>query len=122
MSDDFVRNFFAAADAMDVERFAAYFTHDIVWRYGNSPAVQGIDIVLAQYRQISGVVKAVRHDIVGIWRDGDCVTVETLANYFDHHGRHFAFPACNVMQVEGERFRDVRVFVDNHELFVPPAG
>ncbi|PQM26021.1 hypothetical protein CVO77_13030 [Sphingopyxis lindanitolerans] len=45
MSEEFVRRFFAAADAMEAERFAAFFTDDIVWRYGNSPPVQGLDIV-----------------------------------------------------------------------------
>ena len=49
MPHQWVDDFFAAADSLDVERFCAALPPDIVWRFANFPTANGIMEVRAQY-------------------------------------------------------------------------
>lgn len=121
MTESLVRNFFAAADSLDIERFSAALPEDVLWRFANFPVARGIAEVRAQYAMVVDVATYMRHDIVGIWRDRDCITVETRVYYTDRCGREFNYPGCDILFVEGQSIKEVRIFVDNHELFIPPA-
>lgn len=121
MTDTLVRDFFAAADSLDIERFCAALPEDIIWRFANFPVANGIEEVRAQYAMVVDVAARMHHDIVGIWRDRDCITVETRVYYTDRYGREFSYPGCDIIFVDGQSIKEVRIFVDNHELFIPPV-
>ncbi|MGV7123156.1 nuclear transport factor 2 family protein [Sphingopyxis sp. 550A] len=121
MADDLIRNFFAAADSLDEERFLAGLPEDIVWRFGNFPVANGREAIREQYRIVTGILDAMHHDIIGIWIAGDCVTAETRVHYTDKHGRNFEFPGCDIFFLEQGSIKEVRIFVDNHTLFIPPT-
>ena len=122
MTEALMKNFFAAADSLDVDRFCGALPSNIKWRFANFPEANGIADVRAQYELIVGVAKKMHHDIIGIWRDGNCVTGETRVHYTDHHGREFSYPGCDIIFLDGDTIREVRIFVDNHEMFIPPQG
>jgi ketosteroid isomerase-like protein len=122
MIEDLIRNFFAAADTLDEDRFIASLPEDIVWRFGNFPVASGREAVREQYLMVTGILDAMRHDIVGIWIAGDCVAAETRVYYTDKYGRTFDFPGCDIIFLENGRIKEVRIFVDNHALFIPPAA
>lgn len=122
MTERLVREFFAAADSLDIERFSSVLPADVIWRFANFPVANGIAEVRAQYAMVVDVAAKMHHNIVGIWRDRDCITVETRVRYTDRHGREFSYPGCDIIFVEGETIKEVRIFVDNHEMFIPPQG
>jgi ketosteroid isomerase-like protein len=62
------------------------------------------------------------HRVVGIWQCGDCMTVETRVTYVDVFGRTFSYPGCDLLFLRDGLISEVRIFVDNHELFIPPAA
>ena len=66
-------------------------------------------------------VHEMRHRIVGHWERADCSTVETRVRYVDRFGRTFEFPGCTLLFFESELAREVRIFVDNHAMFIPPG-
>ncbi|WP_158258068.1 nuclear transport factor 2 family protein [Sphingopyxis lindanitolerans] len=121
MTENLIRGFFAAADSLDEERFLGGLPEDIVWRFGNFPVANGREAVREQYRLVTGILTAMYHDIVGMWAAGDCVTAETRVHYTDRHGRKFEFPGCDIIFLEGGQIKEVRIFVDNHTLFIPPT-
>jgi ketosteroid isomerase-like protein len=116
MSDALVARFFAAADTLDPDRFCAELPDDIVWRFGNAPPAHGIAAVRAQYSGFIGMLSAMRHTVVGVWRSEGCLTVETSVVYTDRHGREICCPGCDIMLLEGGRLKEIRIFVDNHAL------
>ena len=122
MRENLIRDFFADADSLDEERFLAGLAEDIVWRFGNFPVANGREAVRDQYRMVTGILDAMHHDIVGIWGAADCATVETLVHYTDKHGRTFEFPGCDIIFFDKDRIKEVRIFVDNHTLFIPPIA
>lgn len=121
VTEKLIRNFFAAADSLDADRFCSQLSEAVVWRFANFPVANGIHEVRTQYDMIVSIAESMHHEIVGIWQDGNCVTAETRVHYKDRYGRNFSFPGCDIIFLDGETIREVRIFVDNHELFVPPA-
>ncbi len=122
MSYQWVSDFFAAADSLDVERFCANLPEDIIWRFANFPTASGIAEVRTQYEQVVQILKSMRHEIVGIWDAGECVTAETRVFYGDVHGRSFDCPGCDLFLLKDGGLKEVRIFVDNHFLFLPPSA
>lgn len=122
MTEKLIRDFFAAADSLDIERFCNFLPKDVVWRFANFPVANGIDELRSQYVMLLEVVTSMHHDIVGIWRDQDCITVETRVHYVDRYRRRFSYPGCDIIIVNGEEIQEIRIFVDNHQIFIPPAS
>lgn len=121
MSEQLIRDIFAAADTRNAAEFVSHLSEDVSFRYGNSPAITGPAAVSQALGMLFDLVQTMRHDLVGIHACGDIWAVETVANYVDRFGRSFAFPACNLMTVRGGKVSDYRIFVDNSAMFVPPS-
>lgn len=121
MSEQLVRDIFAAADTRNPAEFVSHLSEDVSFRYGNAPAITGPAAVSQALSMLFDLVKTMRHDLVGIHACGDIWAVETVANYVDRFGRSFAFPACNLMTVRDGKVCDYRIFVDNSAMFVPPS-
>jgi ketosteroid isomerase-like protein len=122
MNETLVRNFFAAADLREPARLVQLLTEDVKWTFGNAPTTVGRDPIVQALTAFFEYVKQMDHRIVGIWECGDCVTVETRVTYVDMFGRSFTFPGCDLLFLRGALVSEVRIFVDNHELFIPPAA
>jgi ketosteroid isomerase-like protein len=122
MNETLVRNFFAAADSREPGRLVQLLTEDVSWTFGNAPTTVGRGPIVQALTPLFEYVKQMSHEIVGIWESGDCVTVETRVTYVDMFGRSFTFPGCDILFLREARICEVRIFVDNHELFIPPAA
>ena len=122
MTDQFVTRFYAAVDSLDIERQVALMTPDVVFRFGNTPEIKGHDAQRFFFGKLLDVIVSMRHEIRGIWTSGDCRVVETRVTYVDKLGRNLNYPACTLLFERDGLVREVRVFVDNHELFLPPAS
>ena len=122
MSETLVRNFFAAADAREPARLVELLTEDVRWTFGNAPTTIGREPIVQALTPFFEYVRQMDHRIVGIWHSAECITVETRVTYVDVFGRSFTYPGCDLLFLRDGLFSEVRIFVDNHELFVPPAA
>lgn len=125
-SQDWVEHFFRAIDRMDAEGFAGHFAAGGAFRFANQPPLVGPTAVAKGAQSIFTMLDAIRHEVLKHWlADGD-VLVEGVVHYHraaDH--RHFAFPFLSVFEFEEMSpgpLRSYRVFVDSHELFLPPGA
>jgi ketosteroid isomerase-like protein len=117
---DIVTRFFQAADSRDPDALLQYLTGDVRWTFANMPMVVGHAALTSALTPFYEHVVAMSHRIVGRWRCEDCIVAETKVTYRDRFGRNFEFPACDLLFMEQELIREVRIFVDNHQLFLPP--
>jgi ketosteroid isomerase-like protein len=121
-TDQFVTNFYAAVDSLDVERQNALMTPDVVFRFGNLPAIKGHNSHRIAFGKMLDIIDSMRHEILSVWPCGDCRVVESRVTYGDKFGRSFNFPACTFIFERDGLISELRIFVDNHELFVPPSA
>ena len=61
---DWVKNYYAVVDSMDVEKFATLHTEDVHLRFGNAETVIGRDAVVRGIADFWGAIKGLRHNFV----------------------------------------------------------
>ena len=107
-----VRQMCVALDSGEVDRYVAHFTEDARFRFGNSPPVYGRDEIRAGAQSALDLVTAIRHSIVGVWRQGDVVIAEFSIDFTRPDGDVVTLPCASIMRFEGELVRDYRVNMD----------
>ena len=101
-----------ALDSGEVDRYVSHFTEDARFRFGNSPPVYGRDEVGAAARSALDLVTAIRHSIVGVWRQGDVVIAEFSIDFTRPDGDVVTLPCASIMRFDGAQVRDYRVSMD----------
>lgn len=124
--DRWTREFFATIDRMDAAGFGRHFAADGRFRFANQPTVTGPESIAAGAGFIFGVLESIRHEMLKRWVAADDVLVEGLVHYRRAaDGQTFSFPFLSVFEFSEQRpgpIQEYRVFVDSHELFLPPAS
>jgi hypothetical protein len=108
---------YAKVDAMDAAGFAAAFTSDGVFKYGNWPEVQGRAAIEAMCADFFKGIAGIHHRIVREYRDGDSRLLEFEATYTRHDGSTVSLPAVTRFLMDGELARHSQVFMDVNPLF-----
>lgn len=73
-----VLQYFRLVDDGDIEAIFAFFTDDIVYRRTGAIPIVGVEAMRAFYAGPRGI-ESIRHDIVTLVREGDCVAIEGRA-------------------------------------------
>lgn len=110
---------FAAIDARDAERFGAYLTDDVVFRFGNAEPVHGRAAVEAAVAGFFSAVQALRHELDGAWAVDDAMACHGEVTYTRHDGSELRVPFANVLRLSGDRAREYLIFADTSALFGP---
>lgn len=120
MPDEFVRSLGAAIDTMDADKFVEFLTQDCVLRFSNDTPVAGRDAIRDYIAGFFGMIRSIRHDPLRAHTSGDFLIAEMDCTYVDQWGRTLKVPVCNVMTRRGDKLSEYFIYIDNHQLFVPP--
>lgn len=107
----------ACVDHMDSEGFLARLHPQVVFRFGNAPAVIGHDALRPVLDGFFGALGGIAHALDAHWRIGDDLFCHGQVTYTRTDGSTLAVPFANVFRFEGDLIADYLIFVDNHELF-----
>jgi ketosteroid isomerase-like protein len=110
---------YAKVDAKDAAGFAAAFTEDGVFKYGNWPEVQGRAAIEAMVADFFAGIQGLRHVIKGKYRDGDTRFLEFECTYTRLDGSQITLPAITRFFMDGELAQHAQVFMDVNPLFTP---
>jgi limonene-1,2-epoxide hydrolase len=103
---------FAAIDARDADRFAAFLTEDGRFVYGSNPAVEGRAAVRDFVAGFFGQLKALRHSVEKVWEHPGELVMRGRVSYTLPDDRVVTVPFVNVFTLAGEKIRAYEVFVD----------
>lgn len=114
-----IRHVFDAGEAMDVQRFAARFTEDTLYQFGNEPVVRGRQGIIEapSIAAFNRTVRSIRHDVKKTWELGDTLIVEMEVTYVRLDGKSFTLPACDVIDFEGDLIKSMKIFMDISPMF-----
>ncbi len=108
---------FAAIDAMDADRFAAFLAPDCTFRFGNLPAVEGRDAVRGFVAGFFDALGGIRHELVDRIEAPGRVAMHGFVTYTRKDGSTLRVPFANLFRTEGGQVRDYLIFIDNGALF-----
>lgn len=109
---------FSAIDSKDVEGFVSHLAGDVVFQFGNNPAVAGRRQVGQSVAEFFTGVRALRHDIREHWHFGDGTLVcRGVVNYERYDGSTLTVPFANIIKLQEDKAADYRIYADISALF-----
>jgi ketosteroid isomerase-like protein len=114
---DWAREYYAAVDSMNMEKYLAYHTDDVKFRFGSTPTSTGKEPVIQGLNQLWSGLESMRHNITGIWIVDNVAIVEADITYTRKDGKAVVLPAATVLRLNGGLVDDVRINMDINPLF-----
>jgi limonene-1,2-epoxide hydrolase len=116
---DLVKQLFSRGEAFDSEGFITFFTDNPVYQFGNFEVCLDKAAIKKSADNFFSQISAVYHDIKMMWEVGDAVFVEMDVTYWRKNGSVITLPCCDIFRVEGEKFSELRIFMDVNPVFDP---
>jgi ketosteroid isomerase-like protein len=107
-----VRETFADIDALDLDRFVAHLTEDVVFRFGNAEPAVGRAAVKEAVGQFFSTIQGLTHHIKNVWDVGDTTIVQIDIEYVRTDGRCVTIPNADILTYDGDLVRDWLIYID----------
>ena len=112
-----MKELFEIVDRKDAEGFAALFTTDGRFRFGNAPTVTSRAGIASTVGDFFGSLETLHHEILDVWEEDDVVICEVEVVYRRKDGHEVLLPAATIGRREGDLLRDYRIYMDVNPLF-----
>lgn len=116
---DMVKRLFSRGEAFDAEGFITFFTDTPVYQFGNFEVCFDKESIKKSANNFFSQINAVYHEIKMMWEQTDVVFVEMDVIYWRKDGSVVSLPCCDIFRVEGEKFSELRIFMDVNPVFDP---
>ena len=116
---DLVKRLFSRGESFDSEGFITFFTDNPVYQFGNFEVCYDKQSIKQSADNFFSQINAVYHEIKRIWEAGGLVFVEMDVMYWRKDGSLVSLPCCDIFRVEGDKFSELRIFMDVNPVFDP---
>jgi limonene-1,2-epoxide hydrolase/catechol 2,3-dioxygenase-like lactoylglutathione lyase family enzyme len=116
---DLVKRLFSRGEAFDSEGFITFFTDNPVYQFGNFEVCLDKAAIKKSADNFFSQIDAVYHEIKSISEVGNVVFVEMDVLYWRKDGSMIALPCSDIFRVEGDKFSELRIFMDVNPVFNP---
>jgi alkylhydroperoxidase/carboxymuconolactone decarboxylase family protein YurZ/catechol 2,3-dioxygenase-like lactoylglutathione lyase family enzyme/limonene-1,2-epoxide hydrolase len=116
---DMVKRLFSRGEAFDSEGFITFFTDTPVYQFGNFDVCLDKAAIKKSADAFFSQISAVYHEIKMMWEIGDVVFVEMDVTYWRKDGSVITLPCCDIFRVQGDKFSELRIFMDVNPVFNP---
>ena len=104
--------YYADVDSKEIDRISAWFTDDIVMRFGNAPEIKGRENATAVLTGFMSTFSSIRHDLGQVIEGGNEAFLSSGVTYKMLDGRTVSIPAATYKKRRGEKICEMRVFAD----------
>ena len=112
---------FESIDAKNTQAFAVFLSEDVLFRFGNAPAVEGRRAVAETVQGFFQSIRGLRHELAQTWTQGDSVVCHGQVTYTRKDGSTLCVPFANIFGLAEGRVSRYLIFVDVSELYTSPA-
>jgi limonene-1,2-epoxide hydrolase/alkylhydroperoxidase/carboxymuconolactone decarboxylase family protein YurZ/catechol 2,3-dioxygenase-like lactoylglutathione lyase family enzyme len=114
---DLVKRLFSRGEAFDAAGFVTFFTDNPVYQFGNFDVCFDKQSIKQSADNFFSQIDAVYHEIKMMQEVGDVVFVEMDVLYWRKDGSMISLPCCDIFRVEGDKFSELRIFMDVNPVF-----
>jgi hypothetical protein len=120
--DNWMTDFFRAADTFSVPNLLAWFADGVEVRFGNAPPIQGKAAAEQAFQQFYGGLKGMRHRCESQVIAGDLGAQMSIVTYTRSDGSEVSMPVASHLRRVGEKQIDrLWIFIDLAPLFAAAA-
>jgi ketosteroid isomerase-like protein len=107
------------AHVLDVDGALSYYAPDAVYRFGNFPAVTGVEAIRKNlYDTHVDIMKELHAEVVQTWESGDSVIVEMIVRITRTDDKIIEMPCVDVVRLnDKDQIKDLRVYMDMAPFF-----
>lgn len=116
---DLVKRLFSREEAFDSEGFITFFTDTPVYQFGNFDVCLDKESIKKSADNFFSQIDAVYHEIKMVREVDDLVFVEMDVFYWRKDGSSISLPCTNIFRVKGDKFSELRIFMDVNPVFDP---
>ncbi len=112
-----IAELFVFIDMKNTERFASCLSADCSFRFGNMPAVVGVDSISEFVSGFFDSIAALKHDVTDIWMLPDGAVCHGMVSYTRHDQSVLSVPFSNIFKVDNGEICEYLVFADTSQLY-----
>jgi ketosteroid isomerase-like protein len=116
---DWLRDYYADVDNMDLDPYVNRHTDDAVVTFANNPPAAGkgqiADAIGGFFQSIGGLT----HHFTEVHTDGDTTILEADVEYTRLDGSTVTIPSASVLHRRGDLVDALRIYIDLAPLFAP---
>jgi ketosteroid isomerase-like protein len=121
-NDDWMTDFFRAADTFSVPKLLAWFADDVEVRFGNAPPILGKTAAEQAFTQFYSGLSGMRHRCESLVVDGDMGAQMSVVTYIRKDGSEVSMPVASHLRRVGDQQIDrLWIFIDMAPLFAAAA-
>lgn len=114
---DWLKSLFDSIDNQDVDAFQAFLADDTIFRFGNAEPVHGAVAAGDVIRGFFGSIKAIHHDLLESWDQGNTVICHGTVTYTRHDSSTLTVPFANILKTDSNLISEYLIFIDVSELY-----
>ncbi len=117
IDEKWIRDYYKAADSMNMKEYLEYHTDDLKFRFGSNETTTGKEPVEQSLTHLWNALQSMSHTMTGLWIQDNVAIVEADVTYTRKDGKVVPLPAATIIRVENGKAFDVRVNMDINPLF-----
>ena len=112
-----ISELFRSIDEKDLQGFVSLLAQDCVFRFGNQPAVAGVNAIEDYVAGFFESIAALSHEIMGSWDIPGGLVCHGQVSYTRQDGSILSVPFANILELSPAGITDYRIFADTSQLY-----
>lgn len=108
---------FSSIDDKNVEKFSSFLSEDCSFRFGNLPAVHGVDGISEFVDGFFKSIETLKHDILDIWTVPGGAICHGMVTYTRHDKSILSVPFSNIFKIDNGKVCEYLIFADTSQLY-----
>ena len=117
---DIIKKMFLAGEALNVNNFIRFYADQCYYQFGNFPPAHTPQEIADSSQGFIDSCEGLHHRILNIWEpETDTMICEMEVTYISHSGKVVTLPCCDIIKFEGDKVKELKIFMDVNPLFQP---
>jgi len=114
-----IRELFSAIDNKDLQRFTSFLSPDCAFKFGNLPAVVGVEEIKKFVAGFFDSIDSLSHEIEDSWSVPDGLICHGHVSYTRKDGSMLTVPFANIFKLGSSGVSEYQIFADTSQLYLP---
>ena len=108
---------FASIDGKNLEKFSSFLSDGCSFRFGNLPAVHGVDGIREFVGGFFDSIESLKHDISDVWLVPGGAICHGIVSYTRHDKSVLSVPFSNIFKSDNGKINEYLIFADTSQLY-----
>ena len=110
--DQWMRDYFAMVDTLDVDEFLTWYGDECTFRFANQEPAHGKAAIRNALERFYALITSMHHENTGIWANEDSGAFEAIAHFVTKDGRNVDLPAVSTLRIRAGLVHEFRFVMD----------